>query len=555
MKKYGLKPSRTMRKGGAASQQPRPPSKIGTNVRPSFRSTKIEKALKQNVASQMDVEAVLQQVNAEVSKEESKKESALRGPSTITRKLGVTDKFAWNMASPVADQRRIMRFNEEEYNKQIDAFQNSGEQPLSSPSKHSSAALSPKRKMKFAFGSPQRSPTKHQSPTRAKPITSIEADMSVILGSEEPGAHRNAALSGALDTAREYNPIHGPKSPSKLDPKVFVPYGKINGTINKTPRAIEVERKKVSYLAEDMESLLANEGVPGHVVSLLFNTGINNEADSDDKSPSQENLEQMMPIELFDSRSFDVRKPMEWITLGQQVVEGSSTSLMESTVPARGLRKDTGMWEACSVFDYNEERGVYLARWIDKETFPAEDERFGNTVELTRLQVCFNSEDPKNFARRIAFAYGQRKIAQALIRYNLYIDCMPIDGVGQLDSEQINRIVGRALNTLQLKHNEFDTNQLLTEVNTDYSRTMNKIIFDSNLKFGENAELVKSLSLLVASMEAAKIKGRQAPDIGVVETPEHDFAQQFSTFAFQTFLAQREVVSTLIAVNSEKKRF
>ena len=131
---------------------------------------------------------------------------------------------------------------------------------------------------------------------------------------------------------------------------------------------------------------------------------------------------------------------------------------------------------------------------------------------------------------------------------------MPIDGVGQLDSEQINRIVGRALNTLQLKHNEFDTNQLLTEVNTDYSRTMNKIIFDSNLKFGDNAELVKSLSLLVASMEAAKIKGRQAPDIGVVETPEHDFAQQFSTFAFQTFLAQREVVETLIAVNSEKEK-
>ena len=44
MKGYGLKPSRSMRKGGASSQQPRPPKKLGTNTRPSFRSTKIEKA-------------------------------------------------------------------------------------------------------------------------------------------------------------------------------------------------------------------------------------------------------------------------------------------------------------------------------------------------------------------------------------------------------------------------------------------------------------------------------------------------------------------------------
>jgi len=57
-------------------------------------------------------------------------------------------------------------------------------------------------------------------------------------------------------------------------------------------------------------------------------------------------------------------------------------------------------------------------------------------------------------------------MAEALIRYNLYIDCMPTDGVAQLDSEQINRIVSRALNTLSLKRNEFDTNQLLAEVNT-----------------------------------------------------------------------------------------
>ena len=79
--------------------------------------------------------------------------------------------------------------------------------------------------------------------SKSKPVTSIETDLSIILGPEHNvGANLSPTL---LQTSTSYNPMHGPKSPSKLDPKVFVPYGKISGTNSKTPRAIEVERKKV----------------------------------------------------------------------------------------------------------------------------------------------------------------------------------------------------------------------------------------------------------------------------------------------------------------------
>ena len=135
-----------MRKGGASSQQPRPPKKMGSNVRPSFRSTKIEKALKDDGSKmpnppQLDVDKILKVVDGGFSKNEFKKENALRMPTTNMSSANITDKFAWNMASPVADQRRIMRYNEDEFKTQMDRFHDSGEQPVSSTSNYSSNTL------------------------------------------------------------------------------------------------------------------------------------------------------------------------------------------------------------------------------------------------------------------------------------------------------------------------------------------------------------------------------------------------------------------------------
>jgi hypothetical protein len=59
---------------------------------------------------------------------------------------------------------------------------------------------------------------------------------------------------------------------------------------------------------------------------------------------------------------------------------------------------------------------------------------------------------------------------------------MPTDNIQPLDTEQVNRVLVLALNTKKLKQNALDTTSLLNEVNIDYARTMNKIIFDVNLR-------------------------------------------------------------------------
>lgn len=51
------------------------------------------------------------------------------------------------------------------------------------------------------------------------------------------------------------------------------------------------------------------------------------------------------------------------------------------------------------------------------------------------------------FAKRIAEAFHERKQTEALVRYHLYVDCMPMDGVGELDQASLKRMIDWARNT------------------------------------------------------------------------------------------------------------
>lgn len=70
-----------------------------------------------------------------------------------------------------------------------------------------------------------------------------------------------------------------------------------------------------------------------------------------------------------------------------------------------------------------------------------------NQYWIHRVRLMFKSEDPTIFAERIAEAFKLRKDTEALLRYNLYVDCMPMDGVGELDQASLKRMVECAKNS------------------------------------------------------------------------------------------------------------
>jgi len=235
------------------------------------------------------------------------------------------------------------------------------------------------------------------------------------------------------------------RSGGSLEPKVFVPYVTRPGH---TPRRVAVERKRQFYASQDLTRILQDHGVTSET---MVQTGL------DENVPMQD-LNNILPLTLFDDETYEQYQPTEWIMLGA------------GNVPAKTMF--AGEWVACTVKSYDEATSLFQI-----EINGAQDNR-------TRLEICFDVEDPFQFAKRLAAASAGRKLAEGLIRYNLYVDCMPTDDVADLDSEQVNRIVKIALHSRALQQSENDTSQLLNEIHMDYARTMNKIVFDANLKGG-----------------------------------------------------------------------
>ena len=72
---------------------------------------------------------------------------------------------------------------------------------------------------------------------------------------------------------------------------------------------------------------------------------------------------------------------------------------------------------------------------------------FASQFWIPRIQLMFKAEDPRIFAERIAEAYKNRELCEAELRYHLYIDCMPMDGIGELDQSSLRRMLDWALST------------------------------------------------------------------------------------------------------------
>jgi len=62
----------------------------------------------------------------------------------------------------------------------------------------------------------------------------------------------------------------------------------------------------------------------------------------------------------------------------------------------------------------------------------------------------FRAEDPRLFAERVAEAFDTRRLTEALLRYHLYVDCMPLDGVGELDPASLKKVTDWAKGAPQL---------------------------------------------------------------------------------------------------------
>ena len=235
-----------------------------------------------------------------------------------------------------------------------------------------------------------------------------------------------------------------------FDPKVQKAYVV---QAEEVPRKIEVERRKRSFAAKDIASLLAARGLSEP--SLLPVSPLPAQptpSTSSASAPSHSKPTFQLALQLFDDTDFDDRNPEEWLDSG--VHEDTDTT---PSVPAKTLAfvddKELA-WVSCTVEAYDSEAFEYTVRLAsstddteDTATSSSSSSTATTTTTRPRILVLFAAEDPEVFADRVLAAYNLRRDTENRLRYAVTVDCMPIsEQVSMKDlDEDIERHLSKAV--------------------------------------------------------------------------------------------------------------
>ncbi|CAF4566002.1 unnamed protein product [Rotaria socialis] len=367
-----------------------------------------------------------------------------------------------------------------------------------------------------------------------------------------------------------------------IEPKVFMPFYTAPCAL---PRKVEIERRKRLYLSLDLPTLLqernidTNKLMPKYVpADKVVTLNIPNE----DPAP----FDAFLPLHYFDDTEFEIWTPQAWLSLGHDPLTGLNKPLpgiaLLPNVSASEIHdiKDTDLtfnWVNVSILDYDTEKQLWLVTTDEREHIvfdmyrPAKqsrkpreaiERRQPSPEKLTtydhidhhasgthgrywipRIQLYFLAEDPRVFADRVTKAYHGRKRTEAELRSALFIDCMPIDGIGKLDDERIKRMIELTKTSAISKtiKDEYVT-PIVEEVNLDYARTMNSMIFE---------EVTQSDPISFAFITLPTKQRRPVPHTACVDIPEYSFNEVFDQFKFISLLTSKPAIDALKLVRTE----
>lgn len=170
---------------------------------------------------------------------------------------------------------------------------------------------------------------------------------------------------------------------------------------------------------------------------------------------------------------------------------------------------------------------------------------------LQRLFVCFDVEDPKLYCDRIAMCIKQKKDIEASLALSLYIDCMPVDGLKPLESEQVSRILTKSSNTDALRNNTaLDTSTLMQQYNLNHMRSLNKMILiqllHSHIKEIQSANPVSTDASLFSNADHIFPSQKE-----IATGSEVPLAETKKSFTFYSLLTKMETIRIMAHIQVE----
>ncbi|RLU27110.1 hypothetical protein DMN91_000909 [Ooceraea biroi] len=246
------------------------------------------------------------------------------------------------------------------------------------------------------------------------------------------------------------------------------------------PRNVEMERRRREYKNFKIEDALEAEGVKPH--DMLPPEKIRPLLSYEEKYDLYVRTN-YLPLELFDDEEYDCRTVDDWINLG--VIDGVRYPIPATVFVEKAMRKER-------IFDRNKELLSDLFGWFHAAVTDYDDEKRVWTVvildglkrkfHLPRIYIRFFAEDPRKFVQRIATAVKQRQIAENIIRYQFYLDCMQVEGMPTLDEKQQEVIILSVTRHTSMKYKLKHLSDLIDEIVLEYRRVMCDLMWRSLIK-------------------------------------------------------------------------
>jgi dynein heavy chain, axonemal len=402
--------------------------------------------------------------------------------------------------------------------------------------------------------------------------------------------------------------------------------------------AVSSEAGGDPFSAAGLEGALRDKGVDYAAVPGGDAAGLAKDNASASPSSANAELAAKLPLEAFDSSDYETRTAPEWVGLGVDEATGQQRGVPGFALcaqpdgtgywrPCRAVAWEaeksafTVVWTdqerdassassaasaAASSSRTRANLSAHIAASSDLESKEGDAKAAAELVSLVpggtgaarvrRIHMCFASEDPAVFAARLATAFASRRTAASLLRYHLSIDCMPTDDSPQLVPAQADRVQRAALAARSLQAAAASLaagsnagkesrdraaaiaaslSSLLAEANTDFARTMNKIIFDRTVAAARSAGasaaaeedggeekkdegaaggMPGGLAMLAAVDMPAPARPPPVPERALVAIPAHDFPAVKESFGFQSLLTKEEVISLLQRVSAENMK-
>ena len=365
-----------------------------------------------------------------------------------------------------------------------------------------------------------------------------------------------------------------------IEPKVLESFEPVP---NRVPRKIVIERKRVKFTSFDFEAALAASTLPAALRAFDAR-----------KSTS------WLPLEAFVDEKLDDYSVGEW--LRKAGVKNGGENCAENGVEncVKNAENDVKNDENCveNIQNVGNFEGgsqseplcfavnalfrkagndVCVKRAILQDyDFVTQDfygfwEHDNRPAKMKRAFFCFESEDPQKWLQKLEAAAERKRKAILKMQYNFTIDRMSTECLNPIETEMIQRLLKKIGPKTRFRKQDFSKE--IESIQSQFHRSMNRIIFDRYFPQMEKKFALEELSRFIRSKATQKRKKAQNKKslqfkgiVSCVNARENEtlslrdetfeilkpmkFQDAFKEFCFSSLFIKQESIAALHQVKS-----